>query len=203
MQYPSPRISTRTSLYEVLNRKYNSSSDYYEAYYQLQRNTAMKLADTNIVNGCTIYTENPTILTGGNVHRTDSVKDEYWYTAFQKLGKSTVLCIDPASSRLYLVRRLDYMNIDEGESFVCMEIDTNEITKAIDSLDFDGELYVISGSRLLFNGNDSITLVDDIATASQGTTTRSTSNIMPMPAEMASALSFQRIKSSLRHFLSL
>lgn len=155
-------IYTDESIYEFLNRKYNSSSDYYEAYYTLQRNTAMKLADTNIVNGCTIYTENPTILTGGNVHRTDSVKDEYWYTAFQKLGKSTVLCIDPASSRLYLVRRLDYMNIDEGESFVCMEIDTNEITKAIDSLDFDGELYIISGSRLLFNANDSIALVDDI-----------------------------------------
>ena len=57
-------IYTNEAIYEFLNREYSSSSDYYSVYYPIQQNSAMNIADTNIVNTCIIYTENPTVLPG-------------------------------------------------------------------------------------------------------------------------------------------
>ena len=155
-------IYTDQSIYEFLNRKYPSSSAYYEAYYPLQQNTTMKLADTNTIKDYAIYTANPTILTGGRIKKIESSQNEYWYKNFKKLGKPTVLCIDPDSRKLYLVRKLDYLSIDTGESYLWIEIDINKMITAEKSLDFDGELYIMSGSTVLFSSDDSGKSADDI-----------------------------------------
>lgn len=151
-------IYTDESIYDFLNTKYPNSSAYYEAYYPMKQSTAMNHADTNTIKQCTLYTANPTILAGGNINKLDEAQDEYWFKTFQKLGKPTVLCVDPDTGNLYLVRKLDFKTIDAGDSYLCLEIDINEIVKAESNLDFDGELYIISGSKMLFNssasGND-------------------------------------------------
>lgn len=147
-------IYSNETIYNFLNTRYASSSEYYEAYYPLQQNTAMRIADTNVVKGCTIYTENPTVLTGGNMKKLDSAKNEYWYKCFRKLNKSTILCIDPNRSTLTLVRKLDYIGLETGESCLCMEINKDALVKNFENLGFDGELYLTSGSALIYGSSD-------------------------------------------------
>lgn len=147
-------IYSNEMIYTFLNKRYASSSEYYEAYYPLQQNTAMRLADSNVVRGCTIYTENPTVLTGGNLKKLESAKNEYWYKCFQKLNKSTILCIDPETSSLTLARKLDYISLDTGESYLCMEISKSALIKNFENLGFDGDLYLMSGSTLIYSSSD-------------------------------------------------
>ncbi len=155
-------IYSNETIYTFLNKKYASSSEYYEAYYPLQQNTAMRIADTNVVNGCTIYTENPTVLTGGNLKKLDSAKNEYWYKCFKKLNKSTILCIDPDTASLVLVRKLDYVSLDTGESFLCMEINKKALVKNFENLGFDGDLYLMSGGTLIYSSSEDVSEADQI-----------------------------------------
>ena len=155
-------IYTNEAMYEFLNTEYPSSAAYYEAYYPLQRNTAMNISDISIVKNCTIYTSNPTILTGGDLKQLGSAVGEYWYQAFMKIGKPIILCIDPDNGSMKLVRKLDYIDLDTGDSFLCIELNTDEIAKLADNIGFDGELYIMSGSNLIYSSDKSAKTADDI-----------------------------------------
>ena len=156
-------IYTNDAVYDFLNTRYASSSEYYEAYYPLQQNTALNIADIKIIDRCTIYSENPTILTGGSIHKLDdAAKEEFWYQYYHKVNKATLLCIDPDSGELLLVRYLDYLHLDTGESYLCIALNRRAITQYINSLEFDGELYVMSGSNLLYSSDTNASSVEDI-----------------------------------------
>ena len=155
-------IYTNEAMYEFLNTEYPSSAAYYEAYYPLQRSTAMNTSDISIVRNCTIYTSNPTILTGGNLKQLDSAVGDYWYKAFKKMGKPIILCIDPDNGSMKLVRKLDYIDINTGDSFLCVELNTDEIANLADNIGFDGELYIMSGSNLIYSSDKSAKTADDI-----------------------------------------
>ncbi len=155
-------IYTNDAIYTFLNKKYASSSAYYEAYYPLQQNTAMNIADTNIVSRCTIYTDNPTVLSGGSIQKLSSAKDAYWYQCFIDMNKSTILCIDPEDDSMYIVRRMDYQTLETGESVLCLRINSAALEQYIQQLGFEGELYLISGGNLVFSNDTTDTSVQDI-----------------------------------------
>ena len=155
-------IYTNEAIYEFLNTRFASASSYYETYYPLQQNTAMNLAETNIVKRCTIYTENPTILTGGNIQKLEPAKTSFWYQAFQRMGKPTILCINPDTASLVLIRKLDYHSLVTGDSYVCLEMNNTIMGQFVENLGFEGELYVLSGSNLLYSSQDSVKSVDDV-----------------------------------------
>lgn len=155
-------IYTNEAIYRFLNMTYPSSAEYYEAYYPLQQNTAMNIADTNVVKRFTIYSANPTILTGGNIRTLDSAKDEYWYQTFKKMNKPTLLCIPPDGDTPLLIRKLDYMALETGESYICLEMNRAAMSKFVENLGFDGELYVMSGGTLLYSSEAGAGSVDDI-----------------------------------------
>ena len=156
-------IYTNEAIYNFLNKRYSSSSEYYEAYYPLQQNTAMNIADTNIVKCCNIYTDNPTILSGGSIYKLETAADSYWYECFRKMNKATVLCIDPDTNNIILVRKLDYMNLDTGESYLTLELNGSVLNQFADNLEFDGELYIMSGGELLYSSDKSDETVDDVS----------------------------------------
>jgi hypothetical protein len=155
-------IYINEAIYEFLNTRYTSASSYYETYYPLQQNTAMNLAETNIVKRCTIYTDNPTILSGGNIQKLEPAKSEYWYQIFQRMEKPTILCIDPDTASLVLVRKLDYRSLETGDSYVCLEMNNAILGQFVENLGFEGELYVLSGSNLLYSSQDTVKSIDDV-----------------------------------------
>ena len=146
-------IYTNETIYDFLNEHYSSEAEYYAAYYPLQRNTALNIAETNIVKRCTIYTKNPTVLTGGGIKKLDTAVNDYWYKYFKELNKSTVLCIDQEKNEFILIRKLDYYNLETGDSYLCLELNSKVISEFADSLDFDGELYIMSGNHVLYTSD--------------------------------------------------
>ncbi|MCR4640233.1 hypothetical protein [Ruminococcus sp.] len=156
-------IYTNEAIYDFLNEQYSSEAEFYAASFPLQHNTALNIAETNIVKRCTIYTSNPTILAGGNIKKLESAVNDYWYKYFKELNKSTVLCIDQDKNEFILVRKLDYYNLDTGDSYLCLEMNNKVISEFADSLDFDGELYIMSGNHLLYTSDKDAFTSDSIA----------------------------------------
>ena len=155
-------IYTNDAIYEFLNTRYESASAYYETYYPIKQNSAMNLADTNIVKECLIYTANPTVLVGGSIRKLEDAKDESWYQSFQQMGKPTILCLDPDTSMLVLVRKLDYRSLDTGDSYLYLELDSNILPSFMEQLGFDGEMYVLSGSKLLYTNREDVQTAENV-----------------------------------------
>lgn len=155
-------IYTNEPVYDFLGKKYASNSEYFESYYPLLQNTALNTADTNIVKRCTIYTSNPTILAGGTIGKVETVQNEEWYKTMQKFHKPTVLSIDHKDRSITLVRKLDYISLDTGENYLCLKISSSFIEDFIKSIDFDGQLYIMSGSDLLYSSDENVKSVADI-----------------------------------------
>ncbi len=155
-------LYTNDAIYSFLNTSYASPSAYYEAYYPLQKNTALNTADTNIVRECIIYTENPTISNGGSLQKLDSARNEYWYKSFQSMNKPTILCFDTEKNTFILVRKLDYLNLETGESYLCLTLNPNILQQFADNLGFDGQLYVMSNSNLIYSSDKSVDSIENI-----------------------------------------
>ena len=156
-------IYTNEAIYDFLNERYPSEAEYYAAYYPLQRNTALNIAQTNIVKSCTIYTSNPTVLSGGGIRKLDTAVNDYWYKYFKELNKSTVLCIDQDKNEFILIRKLDYFNLDTGECYLCLEMNSKVISDFADSLEFDGELYIMSGNHILYSSDKDASTSESIS----------------------------------------
>ena len=156
-------IYTNENIYNFLNTEYENQSEYYSVYYQLQQSTALNIADTNIIRQCIIYTSNPTVLTGGSIHKLDEAKDQYWYKYFVKTRKPTVICIAPDADEMVLVRKLDYHNLKTGESYICMYLEPSVLKDFADEYGFDGEFYIMCGGNLLYSSDKDIESADDIA----------------------------------------
>lgn len=155
-------IYTNEAVYNFLNRNYASAAEYFEAYHPLFKNTALSTADTNIVKKCTIYTSNPTILSGGTMALLDSVKNEEWYKSMKKFNKPTILNIDHRDQSMNIIRKLDYIQLETGESYLYLKLSSEFINRFVESLDFDGSIYIMSGSDLLYSSDKNISSVSDV-----------------------------------------
>ena len=155
-------IYTNPPLYDFLNKKYSAPAEYYEAYYPLLQNTALNTADTNVVKKCIIYTENPTVLAGGNIDTIDSAKDEEWYKTIKKYNKPTILNIDHKDGTITLVRKLDYIALDTGESYLYLKLSKDFIYDFAKGLDFEGQFYIMSGNDLIYSSDKDVKSVSDI-----------------------------------------
>ncbi|MDE6426607.1 MAG: hypothetical protein K2K89_10820 [Ruminococcus sp.] len=138
-------------MYEFLNTEYSSSGEYYDAFYSLQHNNPMAIADTNIINHYCVYTENPTILKGGNINSFETVLEADWYHEYKKLNKPMILYIDDETDVVSIIRRLDFQNLTTGESCLKLDLNMKLVTDYCDNLDFDGKLYIINGGSLIYS----------------------------------------------------
>lgn len=156
-------IYTNEPVYDFLNKEFKSSSAYFEEYYPLQKNTALSTADTNIVKKCVIYTSNPTILANGTMKSLDEAYDDLWYKDITKYNKPTILSVDPSEHLLILVRKLDYCNLETGESYLCLILNNDYIKDYVNNLDFEGQFYIMSGGELIYSNDDEMESVSDVA----------------------------------------
>lgn len=151
-------IYINENIYSFLNTEYDSSSEYYDAFYNLQNNNPMSIAETNIIDDYIVYTENPTILTGGSISSFTPVLDTDWYHEYKKLNKPMILYVDSKTDVVSIIRRLDFQNLRTGESCLKLDLNMKLLSEYCDSLDFNGELYIINGGSLIYSNVPDITI---------------------------------------------
>lgn len=144
-------IYTNSALYNFLNTAYPSTTDYYDAFYALNNNNSLIIADNPNIQSFTVYTDNNTILSGGNISSLAKVKDQAWYQEFQRLNKSMILYCDTETLTLSLLRRLDYSTITTGECIMKIDINGASVQAFFEGLHFDGNIYVMSDGALFYS----------------------------------------------------
>ncbi len=152
----SQNLYSNSSLYAFLNTTYASSADYYDAYYQLRDNNSISVVENRSIRHYFIYTENSTVMRGGDIYPLDSVKGEEWYQYFLSAKKNMIVYFDSIDRVLSLIQKLDYVKFGisgMGESYLKIDIDTTMLESYFDSLDFDGDFYVLTGGTVLYSNH--------------------------------------------------
>ncbi len=83
-------IASEETIYDILDRNFGSSDEYYEAYDSQLRNTFNPyLAAYDYITGISMYIDNPTILSGGTYFQLDeNVKSNFWYKKMKSTNQS-------------------------------------------------------------------------------------------------------------------
>ncbi|MDE5769152.1 MAG: hypothetical protein K2H82_07175, partial [Oscillospiraceae bacterium] len=147
-------IYTNNSLYDLLNTEYASAAAYYDAFYQFQENNSLIITENKNIKKYTIYTDNSTITSGGNIVHLSKAKDEEWYQRFCELNKPMIVFCDKENQSFSLIRKLDYNTIRTGDCYLKIDLSNAVIENYFDRLDFRGNLYVMSHSILIYSNTD-------------------------------------------------
>jgi len=153
-------IYTNNSLYSLLNTEYETPAEYYDALYHLKENNSLIITENQNIKKYTIYTDNSTIISGGNIIHLSNVRNEAWYQRFIELNKAMIVYCDDEKQSFSLIRKLDYDTINTGESYLKIDFNNAVIENYFDNLDFGGKLYVINGGVLIFSNTDAKSVRD-------------------------------------------
>lgn len=154
-------IYTNSNIYDFLDKNYDSALEYYDAFYELESNNYLMPAENSGIKKCTVYTDNPTVLNGGNIMNLSSFKNEKWYTQFQKLSKPMILFCNKDTKSFSIIRKLDYYNLQTGECYLRLDLNSDTIKETLSKFEFKGKLYIMSDG-VLFYSNQSDVQDDDV-----------------------------------------
>lgn len=144
-------IYTNSVLYNFLNTNYASTAAYYDAFYVLQNSNSLIISDNSNIQSFTVYTDNKTILNGGNIGSLSNVKDQPWYLDFERLNKNMILYCDTETGTLSLIRKLDYYTVETGDCIMKIDFNGTPLQSYFENLSFDGDIYVMSDGILLYS----------------------------------------------------
>lgn len=150
-------LYSNESLSSFLNKRYSSSAEYYDAYFQLRSNNSLSVAENRSISKFYIYTDNKTILQGGDIYPVSSIQNEEWYKYFNSLRRNMILYCDSVNRRLSLIQKLDYIKYVDGasgEAYLKIDFNTAMLDSYFDSLSFDGSMYVLSGGVVLYSNQN-------------------------------------------------
>lgn len=138
-------------LYDFISKKYKDSSDYYESFYELENHNSLLVADIPIIQDLGIYTENDTILSGGNFFNLNKYKETEWYNYVKKINKNMTLYCDSEKGIISFIRKLDFYAVNTGEAYLKIDLSSVTIRDFFEGIDFDGNLMIKNGGMDIFS----------------------------------------------------
>lgn len=145
----SKTVYTNEDVYSFLNKRYQSTVDYFDYYYNFSQSRVLVVTEDSAVKQFSIYTANDTVLNGGNISRLDSVVNEPWYEHFKSMDRDMIIYCDTENKNLSLIRKLDYKNVTTGEAIIKFELNTAGIHDIFKNIHFDGDVFVMCNDVVL------------------------------------------------------
>ncbi|WP_339321712.1 sensor histidine kinase [Paenibacillus sp. FSL W8-0194] len=139
----SHALNTDKALYEMLDRTYANPLDFYETFdEQLRNRVSSYIPVNNQILRIGIYTDNPTIVKGGNYQIIDQqVKNSEWYKLWERSKDSVLVAAyreaEASNSSviapyLSVIERMDYYDYyDRFEKLLRIDIDLRKIYDVI------------------------------------------------------------------------
>ncbi|MFD1955466.1 sensor histidine kinase [Paenibacillus thailandensis] len=139
----SHALSTDKTLYETLDRRYEGLADFYGTFDEQLRNRVISYIPVNHqILRVGIYTDNPSIVSGGNYHYIDrSVIGSDWYEQWRQSSDPVIVAAyraaDPSNTTLStpyisVIERMDYYDsFQTYEKLLRIDIDPSKIYDVI------------------------------------------------------------------------
>ncbi len=159
--YISMDLYANDSICKFLDTDYISPLDFYQAYNRVFENYVFYASSRHLINGLTLYSDNPSMLSGGRYFRIDSVISEGWYQSFLEADKDIMFVtyysqthIRTNNQRMIsVVRRLDLTGDRQIDKIVKLDLNYNKINENIKNSALDTTIYVCHKGTVIFTND--------------------------------------------------
>lgn len=160
-------LYTNDVIEDFLNYRYDSDLEYVTSYNYLRDNLLYNSATGAGNTQITIYSDNETIINGGEFGKISSISDSEWYRYLEESGEDTVLYIyydderGPAINakrRVLFVRRMNFFGEDSCEKVIKIEIDYSNLVRYLSNIGCEYRSYVCMNDKIILSnsGNNSV-----------------------------------------------
>ena len=158
---------------EFISREYEKPYDYYSANYRLLRQSLAGSIFNNSNYSVTIYTDNPTIVSGGRFCSIEAIAGTEWYKAFRESNApifetfyygETGEYIKSSKRNICLLRTMNNYGNFKREVIIKVDINYNELVKSLNEMNYLATVYVCSDDIILFSNDDKADINEPFAT---------------------------------------
>lgn len=154
-------VYTNDELYRFLNTKYKDTVEYFDSYYDFSQSKFLVVTEGSAIKQFKIYTENDSVMNGGNIGRLDDVAGEEWYRKFRELDRDMIIYCSADQKNLSLIRKLDFKKVHTGDAIIRIDFNPSSLQTKFMNMVFDGKVYVASGDTLLYCNQKEISMPDE------------------------------------------
>ena len=150
---------------EFLNREYSNPLEYVTSYQNFFKDTLLEnsMGMENMM--ITMYSDNRTIVNGGEFERLETITDSAWYQYLKKSNLDKVLYFEYDDSRapaveakrkILFLQKLNFYSKAEPEKLVKIELDYSTMIRNLNKMNYDSEVYICwNDTIVLSNGKHS------------------------------------------------
>lgn len=176
LEYPtsaSKVLLNNVVIGNLLNRKYNSTDEYYDSIQEFKKNAIFGSNMGIDKSVLTIYADNETIINGGEFRKLSSVKNEDWYEVLDKSEENSRLLFyyDDNKAKNIISKRkvlflskLNMFSWNGCEKVLKIEMQYNSFVEGINKLGLDCDVYLCKGDKLLISSKGGNNVIDDYGT---------------------------------------
>lgn len=165
-------IYTNKYIDEFLEREYTTELEYFNSYQDFFKDTLFEsgLGNDNLL--LTLYSDNNTIVNGGNFKRMEKAENTAWYQYLAESGRDKILYFsydesaEPAAAterKMLFVQKMDFYHGSEREKILKIEMDYQGIIRNFVKMNYDMSVYICQEDKILMSNAGSSGTKQDFA----------------------------------------
>ncbi len=149
---------------EYLDESYLSHNHYFENYFSKMRDSLYKNYKGSENLTITFYTDNPTIVNGGDFLKMEKIENEQWYINFLDSPKKyfNYIYFDKVSfleqnsrKKISIITSLDYFKDSKYKKIVKVDLNYDEIMKSLINSNYKNKIFVCKDNKIIFSNESS------------------------------------------------
>ena len=145
---------------DFLEETYNDPLHYFENYQQLFRNALLDSKHIARNAEIILYTNNKTIISGGNIRNINKIKKNPWYKKLRETGRDEMLYFgygdkESISQERYIVfvKKMKFYGESDVEKIMKIQINYRDIVRNLQNMNYEMPIYVCKGNKILLSND--------------------------------------------------
>ena len=153
-------IAQNKYINDFLEETYNDPLHYFENYQQLFRNALLDSKHIARNAEIILYTNNKTIISGGNIRNINKIKKNPWYKKLRETGRDEMLYFgygdkESISQERYIVfvKKMKFYGESDVEKIMKIQINYRDIVRNLQNMNYEMPIYVCKGNKILLSND--------------------------------------------------
>lgn len=145
---------------EFLDKRYTSFLEYVVSYQEFFKDTLLENSVGINNSMITMYSENDTIVNGGEFKRLETVQDTSWYQYLNESGLDKVLYFDydeskspavEATRKILFLQKLNFFNKNGRQKVLEIELDYSTVIRNLSGMNYGSNVYICWNDRIVLS----------------------------------------------------
>ena len=165
----SKKIYMNKYINEFLDKEYKDTYDYVTSYYNFFKGINIKdIAGQDYIK-VTMYSDNDTIINGGEFSRTSRDSGSRWYQYFNETGLPQIVFFDydktkspvvEPKRKFMFIKRLDFFD-KKREKLLVIELDYSRLSRYLKKMNYPMDIFICWNDRIVLSNGSCASIGED------------------------------------------